>query len=169
MEQSEIRGRWFSSNATPDFTTFIRATRLRKRRKRNVDRRIVSMMPHQRMRLASSGTRSPVGVPPRLWLRRTNATTQLRARFLGRDSGGRYPPSSVPVQRASRRPVVMPAGRVARSGPGAECKSARGHRTRSTPGLASRRCPSMSEIRGGDVPALDIRLFIGQYPSIERE
>jgi hypothetical protein len=143
---SEATCGFTASRSLPDFTTFNPGYEA-KRRKRNADKRIVSMMPHHRMRLASSGTRSPVGVPPRLWLRRTNATTQLRARFLGRDSGGRYPPSSVPVQRAPRRPVVMPAGRVARSGPGAECKSARGHRTRSTPGLASRRASSMSEIR----------------------
>ena len=34
---------------------------------------------------ASSGTRSPVGVPPRRLLQRANAAAQFRARFLGRD------------------------------------------------------------------------------------
>jgi hypothetical protein len=32
-------------------------------------------------------------------------------RFRGRGRGGHYPPWPVPVQRAPRRPVVMPAGR----------------------------------------------------------
>ena len=44
-------------------------------------------------RRASGGTRSPVGVPPRLLLRRTNATAQLQLRAswdAARD--GRYPP-----------------------------------------------------------------------------
>ena len=41
-------------------------------------------------------------------------TPQLssRTRFLGRSFGGRYPSLPVPVQRQSRRPVIMPAGRL---------------------------------------------------------
>ncbi len=38
---------------------------------------------------------------------------------------GRYPLLPVPVQRASRRPVFMPAGRIPRSRPGAEVTSPR--------------------------------------------
>ncbi len=71
-------------------------------------------------------TRSPVGVPPRLLLRRTNATAQLRPRaswdLVGAHNpdgskdrallNGRYPLLPVPVQRAPRRPVVVPAGRI---------------------------------------------------------
>ena len=68
------------------------------------------------MRLASSGTRSPVGVPPRLSLRRPNATAQPQAALPGtRLKDGRYPSPPVPVQRASRRPVIMPAGRLPRA------------------------------------------------------
>ena len=46
-----------------------------------------------------------------------------RTRFLGRGCRGRYPPSPVPVQRQSRRPVIMPAGRLPVSRPGAEVTS----------------------------------------------
>jgi hypothetical protein len=47
--------------------------------RQNADRRVVKD-PHHRMRLASSGTRSPVGVPPRLLRQRPNATAQLQLR-----------------------------------------------------------------------------------------
>jgi hypothetical protein len=80
--------------------------------------------------------RSPVGVPLRLLLRRPNATAQPRRRA----SSDRLLP--VPVQRAPRRPVLMPAGRICRSRSGADCKSARKHRTRSVFGCASRTRPS---------------------------
>ena len=44
---------------------------------------------------------------------------------------GRYPRTGQPqCSDASRRPVVMPVGRTTRSRPGADCKSARGYRTR---------------------------------------
>ncbi len=46
-----------------------------------------------------------------------------RTRFLGRSVGGRYPPSPIPVQRQSRRPVIVPAGRFPVSRPGAEVTS----------------------------------------------
>jgi hypothetical protein len=83
--------------------------------RQNADRRVVKD-PHLRMRLASSGTRSPVGVPPRLSLRRTNATAQPQAALPGTWlKDGRYPSPPVPVQRASRRPVIMPAGRLPRA------------------------------------------------------
>ena len=81
--------------------------------------------------------RSPVGVPPRRLLRRPNATAQLqiraswdlvgahdpkgsnnRVRKIVRCLSGRYPLLPVPVQRASRRPVIVPAGRISPEPPG---------------------------------------------------
>jgi hypothetical protein len=57
-------------------------------------------------------TRSPVGVPPRLSLRRTNATAQLRLRASWDAAlAGVTRRQPVPVQRAPRRPVIVPAGR----------------------------------------------------------
>jgi hypothetical protein len=83
--------------------------------RQNADRRVVQP-PHRRMRLASSGTRSPVGVPPRLLPRRPNATAQPQAALPGTWlKDGCYPSPPVPVQRASRRPVIMPAGRLPRA------------------------------------------------------
>jgi hypothetical protein len=52
--------------------------------------------PHLRMRRALSGARTPVGVPPRLLHRRTNATAQLQPCFLGRGFDGCYPSSAYP-------------------------------------------------------------------------
>jgi hypothetical protein len=53
-----------------------------------------------RVRLASSGTRSPDGVPLRHLRQRPNATTQLQHVLPGtRLKSGRYPPPPVPVQR----------------------------------------------------------------------
>jgi hypothetical protein len=64
-------------------------------------------------RRASIGTRSPVGVPPRHLLRRTNATAQLRLRASWDVAlTGVTHLQPVPVQRAPRRPVIMPAGRI---------------------------------------------------------
>ena len=69
--------------------------------------------PRFRARRALSGARTPVGVPPRLLHRRTNATAQPQAALPGtRLRNGRYPSPPVPVQRASRRPVIVPAGRL---------------------------------------------------------
>jgi hypothetical protein len=83
--------------------------------RQNADRRVVKD-PHHRMRRASSGTRTPVGVPPRLSLRRPNATAQPQAALPGtRLRNGCYPSPPVPVQRASRRPVIVPAGRLPRA------------------------------------------------------
>jgi predicted RNase H-like HicB family nuclease len=55
----------------------------------------------------------------------------------------------VPVQRAPRRPVIVPAGRIVRSRPGnGVYRTTRGHRTRSTfRSTLGRRRPSLSEIR----------------------
>jgi hypothetical protein len=60
--------------------------------------------------------RTPTGAPPRLLHRRTNATAQPQAALPGTWlKDGCYPSLPVPVQRASRRPVVMPAGRLPRA------------------------------------------------------
>jgi hypothetical protein len=46
-------------------------------------------------------------------LQRTNAAAQLQNALPGTWlKSGRYPPPPVPVQRLSRRPVIMPAGRL---------------------------------------------------------
>ena len=67
----------------------------------------------ERARRASGGTRSPVGVPPRLLLRRPNATAQLRLRASWDAAAtGVTRLAPVPVQRAPRRPVIVPAGRI---------------------------------------------------------
>jgi hypothetical protein len=72
------------------------------------------------------GGRSHVGVPPRHLPQRTNAAAQLQNALPGTRSerttpmvrkavrlcSGRYPRRPVPVQRDSRRPVIMPAGRL---------------------------------------------------------
>jgi hypothetical protein len=80
--------------------------------KRNAGRRISPNLRAIRARLARSVARSPVGVPPRRLLQRTNATAQLQNALPGTGlRSGRYPPPPVPVQRQSRRPVIMPAGR----------------------------------------------------------
>jgi hypothetical protein len=43
-----------------------------------------SKPPHQRVRLAPNGVRSPTGVPLRRLRQRTNAAAQFQAHFLGR-------------------------------------------------------------------------------------
>ena len=66
-----------------------------------------------RARRTSGGTRSPVGVPPRLLLRRPNATAQLRLRASWDAAAtGVTRLAPAPVQRAPRRPVIVPAGRI---------------------------------------------------------
>ena len=58
------------------------------------------------------GARSPVGVPPRRLRQRTNAAAQLQHALPGtRPTSGVTCSGPVPVQRASRRPVMVPAGR----------------------------------------------------------
>ena len=57
------------------------------------------------------GDRSPSGASPRLLLRRPNATAQPRAALPGITGCERVLPLPGPVQRAPRRPVVVPAGR----------------------------------------------------------
>jgi hypothetical protein len=98
---------------------------LKKLRGRSADRRHCPVTAPRRRALplvgargagAPYGARSPTGAPPRLLLRRTNATAQPQAALPGtRLRNGRYPSPPVPVQRASRRPVVVPAGRLPRA------------------------------------------------------
>ena len=137
MSVSEIRGGHSSFQLVPGFhgachrpatsgrtRWFIRATNSSgyKEGRRNAGRRDIQSAPppscricggQEGVRRASSGTRSPVGVPPRHLLRRTNATAQLqlRASWDAALTGvTRLKP--VPVQRAPRRPVIVPAGRI---------------------------------------------------------
>ena len=87
---------------------------------------------HRRMQRALSGARSPVGVPPRHLLQRTNATAQLQIRASW-DLVGRTIPMVRKIVRFStgvtrsflsqssefpRRPVIMPAGRMSPKPPG---------------------------------------------------
>jgi hypothetical protein len=62
----------------------------RTRRGQSADRRVFLPAASSGCRSASSGTRSPLGAPPRLSFRRPNATTQLRAalpcRRIGRNT-----------------------------------------------------------------------------------
>jgi hypothetical protein len=140
MSVSEVRGGHSSFQLVPGFhgachraghfgptRWFIRATNSSgyKEGRRNADRRVsptsapltfilaASGRTEEGARRASIGTRSPVGVPPRHLLRRTNATAQLRLRASW-DAAltGVTRLQLVPVQRAPRRPVIMPAGRI---------------------------------------------------------
>ena len=141
MSVSEIRGRHSSFQLVPGFHgachragrfgpdplvhpgyKFIRLQRreAERRQTRISNLRTLNLHPpplrgrtEEGARRASIGTRSPVGVPPRLLLRRTNATAQLRLRAswdAALTGVTRLQP--VPVQRAPRRPVIMPAGRI---------------------------------------------------------
>ena len=88
-------------------------------------------------RKKEGGTPTDVWIePPRFFRARARAqrgTRRLSAFHRGSGVGDRTPPLSsgprflgrgnapVPVQRAPRRPVIVPAGRIVRSRPGAEC------------------------------------------------
>ena len=81
---------------------------------------------------ASIARRPSIGVPPRFWLRRPNATTRLqfRATWDGARERALSANRPVSVQRSSSQ-TGRSAGRAGtRSRPGAGCKPARGHRTR---------------------------------------
>jgi hypothetical protein len=73
-------------------------------------------------RRGPSADRSPLGVPPRHSLQRTNATAQpqLRASWDGTRQERALPaPGRPAVQRSlDRRPVIVPAGRKRRGRPG---------------------------------------------------
>jgi hypothetical protein len=65
----------------------------------------------------------------------------------GRGRGRRTAASSSRYSGSTPRPGRSAGGNDARSRPGAVCETARGHRTRPTFRIASRKRPSMSEIR----------------------
>jgi hypothetical protein len=70
-------------------------------------------------RRASGGTRSPVGVPPRLLLRRTNATAQLRLRASWDSSlDGCCPPKTCPSPASSSQTGHSAGRAYSRSRPG---------------------------------------------------
>jgi hypothetical protein len=87
----------------------------KKNRKRNADRRNwYSAVPRTGTAAPPYGRRTSIGVPPRLLLRRPNATAQLQSALPGMGPvSGRYPQTG-PSQysEAPRRPVVVPVGRV---------------------------------------------------------
>ena len=98
-------------------------------------------------RRAPYGARTPTGAPPRLLHRRTNATAQPQAALPGtRLKDGRYPSPPVPVQRASRRPVIMPAGRLPRAARERVAKPPAGTALAPLSGSHPECAPHMSEI-----------------------
>jgi hypothetical protein len=80
-----------------------------------------SQRPHQRVRRASSGTRSPPGVPPRHLRQRPNATAQLQLRASW-DGTSQERALSAPCHPQCsglpRGPVIVPAGRFYPEPPG---------------------------------------------------
>jgi hypothetical protein len=102
-----------SIRATKEREAERRQTRISNLRTRNLHPSRLRGRTEEGARRASGGTRSPVGVPPRLLLRRPNATAQLRLRASwDAASTGVTRLAPVPVQRAPRRPVIVPAGRI---------------------------------------------------------
>jgi hypothetical protein len=100
----------------------------RKYRRRNADRRNFSFCRGFGHGRAWNARRTSIGVPPRFWLRRPNATAQLQSALPGmgrkRALSANRP---VSVQRSSSQ-TGHSAGRAGkRSRPGAGCNSARGH------------------------------------------
>jgi len=95
----------------------LRSTRATKKKKKSEAKRRQTQrsfaVPDEHGR-ASSVRRTSIGVPPRLLLRRPNATAQLQSALPGMGPvSGRYPQTD-PSQysEAPRRPVVLPVGRV---------------------------------------------------------
>ena len=95
----------------------LRSTRATKKKKKSEAKRRQTQrsfaVPDEHGR-ASSVRRTSIGVPPRLLLRRPNATAQLQSALPGMGPvSGRYPQTG-PSQysEAPRRPVVLPVGRV---------------------------------------------------------
>ena len=135
-----------------------------KRGRRSAERRMPSTVRTSQCGSVLSGGRSPSGAPPRRSPGRTHpASAQLQfPRFLKPGCIGRYPlppVSSLPRSAETGRS----AGRaVARSRPGADCKSARGLRSRSVFRCASRTRPSREQDerhylnRSGGVKAFSI-------------
>jgi len=95
---------------------------------------------------APSGTRSPLGAPPRRLSRRPNASTQPRPRFTRTRGCGRYPHRHSRLSGAPRAPVVMPAGTMP-GPPGSGVTSpARRNRTRPINRLSPVDDPRLGEI-----------------------
>jgi hypothetical protein len=114
-----IRGRSISLLAAPGFR--FAQPGLRKKGKRNADRRLSPNLRAIRARLAPSGVRTSTGVPPRRLRQRPNATAQLQHVLPGTWlKDGRYPPPPVPVQRVHPR-TGRNAGRTFSPEP-PECK-----------------------------------------------
>jgi len=124
----------------------------KKKGKRNADRRVSNRPHHFGCGSVLSGARSPVGVPPRLFLEMSEhlrpasgqASWDAAATIIS--LGGRYPPLPVPVQWHPR-PATYYRRHDAQSRPGEVCETARGHRTRSVIRIASGLRPALSEIR----------------------
>ena len=103
--------------------------------KRNAGRRISPNLRALRARLARSVARSPVGVPPRRLLRRTNAPAQLQLRASW-DLDGRTTPivrKAVRVEAGVTRFRPVPVQRVA---PQTGHRAGRAYLTQSRPGAA---------------------------------
>ena len=126
--------------SSPDFAALIRATKKEREAERRETR---SHEPRPSGRDAPSehprpaemhGGGSPLGVPPRLSPRGlTSPKARLEPGFLGREMSRALPGVSVPVQRAPRMPVGMPADMMPKP-PGSEADNpARGHRTHPRP------------------------------------
>jgi hypothetical protein len=127
----------------------------KKERKRNAERRSISWCRIGGCGRASSGMRSPLGVPPRRLRQRTNAAAQLqlRASWDGTSQEQALPvPGRHPVQRVSpRRPVMVPVGRICRSRPGAEVTNRRPREP-----LSLRRMASPAGVLHGNEIAADL-------------
>jgi hypothetical protein len=108
--------RWVSLSLHPPYEESKEIKKEAERRQTRIQR------PHHRMRRAlESGARSPVGVPPRHLRQRPNATAQLQSRASWdgiRVERALPAPGRHPVQRAPRRPVIVPAGRFCPESPG---------------------------------------------------
>ena len=120
------------------------------RKKKEAERRqaLGSEPPHHRVRHALDGARSPIGVPPRLSPEgRRSQRLSSRPRFLGRGSGGCYPPLPCPSPvTAPHAPAVVPARKM----PGAARERTVSVRARAPHSLHPReylreRRPSVSE------------------------
>jgi hypothetical protein len=94
---------------------------------------------------------SPVGVPPRFSPRGLTSTQgATQAMLPGTRSGRCYRPSPVPVQRAPRAPVIVPADMMPKPPGNGPYPPARGHRTRSRlPEYLRERRPVVSEPKLG--------------------
>jgi hypothetical protein len=97
------------------------------RGKQNADRRVFQPAASSGCGSASSGMRSPIGVPPRA--RCSDRTPQLSSSDAlpgaGYAGAGVTRPPPPQCSELPRRPVIVPAGRRCRNRPGAECMAPR--------------------------------------------